>query len=283
MIACAGTANFNQGWPKFIKQAIMATPDQGAAVTLLVPSTATLHDGSTVRGDTNYPFEDAVRISCTTSSPSTSFPLYIRVPAWATNATIDGKPVNASSYSVRRCTSGRAPILFTLELNPAIVLEEWAGDQHGGDAPHVAYSVVRGPLLYSLPVAHDFIEYGHHFGHGDDASNDLLLVPSAAGGDKWNYALALDPSNLSNGALSFERQGSGGWSVGMAPFNRTGSLSIKVKARRVPSWGIFANSAAPPPRSPACADDSQPCGAMETIELVPHGFTELRIGEFPLA
>ena len=230
-----GTANFNQGWPKFITQAIMATPDKGAAVTLLVPSAATLDDGSAVRVDTTYPFEDTVRISCATSGSSASFPLYIRVPTWATNATINGEPVAAGSFSKHSCTSSSVPA-FVLELNPAIALEEWAGDQHGGDAPHVAYSVVRGPLLYSLPIEHDYIVYGHHFGSGDEASNDLLLVPSASDGGTlaWNYALALDPSNLTNGALTFERHGGGrsGWVVGMAPFNRTGSLSIKVRARR---------------------------------------------------
>jgi hypothetical protein len=179
---------------------------------------------------------------------------------------------------------------------------------------------VRGPLLYSLPIAHDYIVYDHHFGHGDAASEDLFLVPSKDNGAKWNYALAVDPENLTNGALQFERDsrrkgggsdaGGAGWLPGTAPFNRTGQLSIKVKARRLPSWQVFANSAAPPPRSPACGTTrSRPsttdtkassgtfessgssgadwgdgvCGALETIELVPHGFTELRIGEFPLA
>ena len=70
------TANFNQGWPKFIKQVVMTTPDKGAAVTLLVPSTSTLADGSTVKVDTTYPFEDTVKISCTAKAGA--FPLYIR-------------------------------------------------------------------------------------------------------------------------------------------------------------------------------------------------------------
>jgi hypothetical protein len=41
------------------------------------------------------------------------------------------------------------------------------------------------------------------------------------------------------------------------------------------------NSAAPPPLSPACKSAS--CGAPKKVTLVPHGYTELRIGEFPLA
>ena len=41
----------------------MATPDKGAAVTLLLPSTSTLADGSTVKVDTAFPFEDTVKVS----------------------------------------------------------------------------------------------------------------------------------------------------------------------------------------------------------------------------
>ena len=47
--------------------------------------------------------------------------------------------------------------------------------------------VVRGPLLYSLPVKHDYIEYGHHFGSGNEASNDYFL-PTAPDA-RWNFAL----------------------------------------------------------------------------------------------
>jgi hypothetical protein len=123
----------------------MATPDKGAAITLLVPSTATLDDGSVIRVDTAYPFEDTVRVSCAVSKSTMSLPLYIRVPEWAANATINGKPVPAGNFSKHACARGGsrgAPVVFVLELRPAIMLEEWAGDGHGGDAPNIAYSVV---------------------------------------------------------------------------------------------------------------------------------------------
>merc|ERR1712178_69191 len=56
--------------------------------------------------------------------------------------------------------------------------------------------------------------------------------------------------------------------------------------RPLPSWGTVSNSAAVPPTSPACTKSSAaaaPCGAAEKHKLVPHGGTELRIGEMPLA
>ena len=56
------------GWPKLIKQVVMASPDKGAAVVLLLPATATLADGSTVKVDTTYPFEDTVKVMMDCSS-----------------------------------------------------------------------------------------------------------------------------------------------------------------------------------------------------------------------
>ena len=284
------TANFNQGWPKLIKQAVMATPDGGAAVALLIPTNATLSDGGTVTVETTYPFEDIVRISCKPGRGKPSFPLQIRVPAWAKNASINGKRVAPGEFSHQTCAAAAAAAAvssgggvgsssFLLELAPQIVLEEWAGDLNvDGEAPHTAYSVVRGPLLYSLPIEHDFIEYAHHYGSGDEASNDYFLTP---GNDSvWNYALVVDPHDVTKGLRFVPGEPH---AAGAAPFNRTGPLAIQVQARRVPKWSMFANSAAPPPQSPACGDGTSSCGPVETIMLVPHGYTELRIGEFPLA
>jgi hypothetical protein len=248
----------------------MATPDKGAAVVLLVPSTATLTDGSTVTVNTTYPFEDTVRITCTPKG--SAFPLYIRVPAWAKKATINGEAAAAGTYSKQSCA--KAGALFTMELAPEITIEEWAGDTNpGGQAPNVAYSVVRGPLLYSMPIAHNYTVYAHHFGAGDDASNDYYLNPI----DAWNYALVADPKNPS-ASLTFAAGTP--YTPGAAPFNRTGPLGITASVRQVPSWGTEVNSAAPPPKSPACGSG---CGAPKAVVLVPHGYTELRIGEFPLA
>jgi hypothetical protein len=287
------TANFNQGWPKLISQVVMALPfaaaagqqetnqhqgghEGGAAVTLLIPANATLENGATVRVDTAYPFEDTVRVSCVPAPQSASaFPLWIRVPGWATKATLNGKAVVAGSFAKESCVPGGAN-LFTLALSPEIVVEEWAADKHGGAAPHAAYSVTRGPLLYSLPIDHNFTTYGRHFGSGDAASNDYYLEATEA----WNFALELDPQNPGKTLIFVP---GAAYATGAAPFNRTGPLSIKASAKLLPGWGMSANSAAPPPQSPACASAAAECGVAREVTLVPHGYTELRIGEFPLA
>eukprot|EP01046_Picozoa_sp_COSAG06_P037564 COSAG06_NODE_4253_length_4428_cov_56.290829_3_plen_267_part_00 len=266
----------------------MTTPDKGAAVTLLIPSTSYLVDGSTVTINTSYPFEDSVTITCKANVGA--FPLYIRIPSWATKARLDGQPVVPGTFEKRLCTPtssaaetarGAGGHHFVLELSPEITIEQWATDQYGGAAPHPGYSVVRGPLLYSLPIAHNFTIYGRHFGSGNEASNDYFLQPTVA----WNYAL--DIPDLAHTANALKFVPGEAYRTGAAPFNRTGPFRIEASARLLPSWSLLNNSAAPPPQSPACkgafAGESNGCGPKTTLTLVPHGYTELRIGEFPLA
>ena len=254
----------------------METPGKGAAVTLLIPASATLADGSNVTVNTSYPFEDTVIVTC--SPAANAFPLLIRVPGWATNATVNGKLAAAGTFSHQTCAPGEANV-FTLNLRPEITVERWADDEHGGVATSPGFSVMRGPLLYSLPIDHNFTVYGRHFGEGDTASNDYYLNPTPEGGSSWNVALDIDPSEPTK-TLTFVAASS--YVPGAAPFNRTGPLSIKASARVLPGWGMSLNSAAPPPESPACAGASAHCGPLTEVTLVPHGYTELRIGEFPL-
>lgn len=135
-------------------------------------------------------------------------------------------------------------------------------------------SVHRGALLYSLPIAASYSMYGHHFGT-DAMSSDYFLTPTS----EWRYALDIDPADTS--PLAFA---SSGYQPGAAPFNHSGwPTSIAAPLRRLPTWKVDANSAADPPTSPACAAAAARCGAREVHTLVPHGGTDLRIGELPVA
>jgi hypothetical protein len=271
------TSNHVQGWPKLISQAVMATKYGGAVVALLLPVAAKLPDGARVLVETDYPFEDAVQISYTPPpSRRSTVSLYIRVPTWATHATINGTAVPPGKMSKHLCPAGDTTVLV-MELAPDITVEQWAADKHGGAASDAAYSVVRGPLLFSLPIAHSFSVYGRHFGSGDEISADYFLRPT----QPWRYSLAINFSEPLNSSLVLSSTGP--YTNDSAPFNRSGTVSMAVQARLLPpeAWPLELNSAAPPPRSPACAATT--CGPLTTLTLVPHGFTELRIGEFPLA
>ena len=96
------TANFNQGWPKFVSHMWMETSDNGLAAITYGPSEVTIsiyNSQVTIIEKTDYPFKGNVEFEIKTSSPA-AFPLYLRIPGWVKNASVSingEKPVSAKS------------------------------------------------------------------------------------------------------------------------------------------------------------------------------------------
>lgn len=158
------------------------------------------------------------------------------------------------------CSEGTSQ--FYINLNPSIKVEKWQ-----------SYAIMRGPLLYSLPIGLNFTLLNHYYGYRNQ-SNDYQILPSTA----WNYALEVNPANPED-YLKFVQ---GKYQPGSAPFNHTNYPQyIMAQGKLVNGWGIKTNSADLPPDSPACSKPTA-CGSLQNIILVPHGQTDLRIGEFPL-
>lgn len=163
--------------------------DNGAVVALLAPVVAQLPSGMTVTVDTMYPFEDTATITCTVPSGSSDTPIYIRVPSWSGDATLNGEKVEAGTLVKRVCSSHKSNVAagtttsFVLKLAPDIRLEKWVsfsppcdrckmffishahefkkkGDLQGNAS---AVSVLRGALLYSLPIEAKFTQYNLHY------------------------------------------------------------------------------------------------------------------------
>ena len=68
------------------------------------------------------------------------------------------------------------------------------------------------------------------------------------------------------------------------PFTTSQLSSGSARALPLDNWEVVKGSAASPPASPACAGEAaEHCGAPETVTLVPHGGTDLRMGMLPLA
>ena len=254
------TANFNQGWPKFAHMLVFET-DDGAAIGAYAPATVKLSaSASTVDVDTDYPFGDTVTV---TVDAEKDMALYLRVPGWASRATIDGKATQNGTMAKVQCKAGKNR--FTLNLNPDVRLENWDNG---------AVSVHRGALMYSLPLAGHYEQRAHYFGPDHDWSSDWEVNTTST----WNYALDVDSSDPSK-SLRFDQTGP--YVPGSSPWNHTGwPVSIQATARQVKAWGIAHGSAATPPASPACAS-ADTCGAPVPVTLVPHGGTDLRMGEFP--
>jgi len=255
------TANFHQGWPKYASMLVYKMGENGVAVGLYAPASAKLPDGTTVDIDTTYPFGDTAEV--TFSNVPKQMTVHLRIPGWATKATVNGKL--AQNGTMWEGVANAGTTKFSVEFNPAVRLQEWDGG---------AVSVHRGALLYSLPIGADYTVYAHHYGT-DTMSNDYYLNPTTP----WQFALDADPQALQK-SLVFSNQG---YVEGSAPFNHSNwPTEITATLRPLSSWGTASNSAAVPPTSPACAKASS-CGPAEKHNLVPHGGTELRIGEMPLA
>ncbi len=145
-----------QGWPKYALRSVYRTPlDNGIAIGAFVPVRVQLSTSSVLLLSTDYPFEDTVTVLLTNLPKET--PLRIRVPGWAVKATalLNGKAVpsgkvkNGTMLRVA-CPAHKLLCNLTLSLNPEIRTESFYGS---------SVSVLRGPLLFSLQIGHEFTKY----------------------------------------------------------------------------------------------------------------------------
>jgi hypothetical protein len=253
------TANLHQGWPKFVAHLWMTTPDPGLAAVAYAPCTvSTSLRGKPVQLEvqTDYPFDDTVRVTVHVTE-SMRFPLLLRIPAWTEGAeAVVGQerlqPKAGTMCRLERTWQGGTTVSLRLPM-PVRVRRGY----------HQSVSVERGPLVYALRIG---AEWKLHKGKPPFA--DWEVYPTTP----WNYALDLDVANPDR-SVTFEKR-----AIGERPFSPEGApVLARVHGRRLPSWGIENNAAAPLPESPVESD--QP---LQELTLVPYGCTSLRVTEFPL-
>jgi hypothetical protein len=234
--------------------------------------------------ETSYPFSDRVRITVHTERP-TSFPIYFRIPTWASGAeiSVSGEPLR------QQAPSGT---FFKVE-------REWKS----GDVVRLAFNfrfrcetrknnavaIAWGPLYFVLRIGESFKSLPSiPLGPNDIpvaapiGCVDWQITPTT----DWNYALDIDRLNpqftVKTGPISsmpFAQRGEMVKQPGAtsyAPWQGDVPLVLEAKARKVPEWGMSGGNAATVPASPVHSD------ARETIlELIPYGCSRLRIAEFP--
>jgi len=253
------TANFHQGWPKFVANMWLATPDDGLAAAIYGPCQvkATVRDKRQVTLDveTEYPFDETVMVKIHIDVPST-FPLKFRIPGWANDASVK---VNCAD-----CGCAEPGTFFTIE-------REWKdGDVVELNFPmkveverrfNDSVTVKRGPLVYSLKIGERWEKINDH-----PVCPDYAVYPTTP----WNYGLVIDPENPDVEVVK-GKVGEVIYGPNHAP------IHIKIKGRKIPEWTLVNNQAGPLPKSPV--KSSEP---IEELTLIPYGCAKLRITEFPL-
>ncbi len=254
------TANMHQGWPKFVSHLWMATPDDGLAAVAYAPCLVK----SKVRGgvevsievETNYPFEDSIKIKLEAPQPAT-FPLWLRVPAWAKSATllVDGQPHPAKpgEFAVIEREWGNTSTI-ELVFKMEVTVERRFND---------SVTVLRGPLVYSLVVGDKWVKH-----RGEEPHADYELYPTT----QWNYGLIIDTESPEKSVKITNRPaGDPVFSPEDAP------IIMKASGRLVPEWQMQHNAAGTLPESPVTSEEP-----IQELTLIPYGCTNLRITEFPL-
>lgn len=247
--------NYGQGWPYFVEEMWLATPDGGLAAALYGPCTLTTTVGGTqvtITENTDYPFADTVTLTLTTSLP-VAFPLALRVPGWCPNPalTVNGGPVAISGgprfATVNRIWRAGDVVVLRLPMSPRT--RQWSNG---------AVSVAHGALTFSLRFDERWRRYA-----GTDAWPEWEVTSPTA----WNYGLTTDPQPaVSTGGNVAD------------PFTPdTAPVRITVSAQRIPDWTTDSENVVGTLQGGRVSTGTP----VERIALVPMGAARLRITTFP--
>lgn len=252
------TANYHQGWPKFVSSLWLRDADGALSAGAYGPCRLRAEVSGVpvdIIEDTAYPFRESVRFTLTYQRPA-EFALRLRIPAWCSQAKVRAagtelRPAAGTICELRRVWSNADVVELVL---PMAV--------HLNQRPANAVAVQRGPLIYTLAPEAEWrpLDGGHPYDNRE-------VLPRSP----WNYALALDPAAPEK-AFHVEQR-----DIVRQPFDAAQPpVVLHTQASRVPGWELVQNSAGPLPVSPVTA-----VGELEQVTLVPYGAAKLRVTEFP--
>jgi hypothetical protein len=236
----------------------MLSNDDGLVAALYSPCEVRTMVGNTavhILEETEYPFRGSVRIRIEPAI-ALSFPLRLRVPAWAHVPVIlvNGLEVDASHDAgfakIERTWKAGDLVELQLPMSPRVV-----------KGYNDSVSMVSGPLVFSYPIGESWVKLRDR-----GMTADWQVFPSS----QWNYALAISEEEIQRASVEELPVGNSAFSLAETP------LKLHVKARKLPSWLAVDGVADPVPQSPVHSSEPE-----ETIALVPYGAAKLRITAFP--
>jgi DUF1680 family protein len=121
--------------------------------------------GFAVDVETDYPWDGRVTVTVR-AAPAGEVELALRIPDWASDSTVDDKPVAAGDYArVRRVFQPGDQVVLQLPMSPRLVV---SNDRM--DATRGCVAVARGPLVYAIEQPDQ---------QADVVLEDLRLDPAA--------------------------------------------------------------------------------------------------------
>ena len=257
-IGCC-TANFSQGWPKFASSLFMKLGHEGIVAAAYAPCEARI----TLRGaevhiveETEYPFRENIRMMVRTSRPLT-YPLLLRIPAWAEGAKImvngrtQGAVVVGTFARIEREWKHEDIVEIIFPMNPRAIT-----------GFNGSISLERGPLVFSHKIDQNWLELRDR-----SMTADWQVYPAS----RWNYALASNAATPEGGMIvSHNPMRDHVFAADNPP------VEIHVRGRLLPEWVAEEGNAGPPPVSPVESSENE-----ETIRLIPYAAAKLRITSFP--
>jgi DUF1680 family protein len=275
---CCNT-NGPRGIPFFIESMVLESGN-GLAVSCYGPCkvTAKLPEAGqvTLTLDTEYPFEDEVRV-IVEAERAASFPLQFRIPGWCASAVVEvngavsGASAQPGSYATVERTWNRGDKVTLRFVN--LIRIVWRKKPEFGIRARCAV-IERGPLVFSLPVDADwrqFVPPAH--GPGEDIKAYRLFPKES----NWNYALILNAEHPES-SLTLKKLPA---VAGSRPWDSNPPIGLEAKARRVLNWRMEGEP--DHPKTPGFPfNPMQLSDQIETVTLAPFGSTRLRITFLPI-
>jgi len=257
------TANLSQGWPKYAAHLWMALPQGGLAAISYAPCRVKHRIGqSTVQVgvETEYPFRSDVHISVHVDQP-VSFPVLLRIPAWAQEASVRVGGVEVSPEAggfcrIERQWQGTTEIQLVLPMRAV-----------GQRRFNNSLSISRGPLVYCLKIGQQWTRYDSDRPNRQPPHCDYQVAATTP----WNYALDANEATLQQDLVFTESP------VGECPFAaESAPVYASAQARRLPQWPDGRPDAVDLPVSPVASP-----APLEQVTLIPYGCARLRLTEMP--
>lgn len=251
------TANFSQGWPKFILSTFMRSKT-GLASVAHAPAKCTLDiNGAKVTADldTMYPFRNTLTYTITTDKP-VDFDFEIVIPSCLNAAVVDGKKVNTGEiYKISRRWEGTIVINAVFDFKTEFIKR-----------PNDLVALCNGPLIFSLPIKEEWtkMEFERDGIERKFPYCDYEVMPRS----EWQYA-------YSDTDVTFEENDN--YDI---PFSTLNPPICAYANMHTIDWGYdpeFEGLVAA--RVP---NNRKATSKTERIRLIPYGAAKLRMTEMPL-